>query len=54
MSMEPVWMEKLLEHPCEVVGSNKGRHINLFQTAFKARTPVVKKPVEIPDILIQY
>ena len=47
-------MDKLLEHPCEVSGGGKGRNINLFQTACKAKTPVVKKPVEIPEILIHY
>ena len=55
MTMQPVWVEKLLEFPCDPAPhGSKNKRINLFHTACKAKKPIDRKPVEIPETLLDY
>ena len=47
-------MDKLLEFPVTESTGSKGRKINLFQMVQHAKKPVNKKPVELPEILLNH
>ena len=51
--MNPVWVDKLLEYPSDSIGGSK-RRTNLFQIASHVKKPVVKRPIEIPEAILEH